>query len=256
MKSLKVLDDLRALRTITAARIGLPRAGSSIATSEMLAFDLDHARARDAVHLPFQTDLLVAGLHERGLDSLQVHSAAADRASYLQRPDLGRRLNAHSRAAVLAAAADSAPDLVLVIGDGLSTAAIHANALPLLDALLPLCQARHWRLAPVVVANQARVALADEVGECLGARVAVHLIGERPGLSAADSMGIYLTYAPRVGRTDAQRNCISNIRDGGLDHTQAASLLVRLLTLSLQRELSGVALKDDCQLIEQLDSGD
>jgi ethanolamine ammonia-lyase small subunit len=208
------------------------------------------------VHLPFQADALLRGLDERGLDTLQVDSAAADRASYLQRPDLGRRLSPHSRAAVDAVAQQSAPDLVLVIGDGLSTAAIHANALPLLDALLPLCQAQHWRLAPVVVANQARVALADEVGECLGARVSVHLIGERPGLSAADSMGIYLTYAPRVGRRDAERNCISNIRNGGLDFTQAASLLVRLLTLSLQRGLSGVALKDDSQLIEQHHSVD
>lgn len=250
MKPPKVLDDLRALRDITAARIGLPRAGSSIATPEMLAFDLDHARARDAVHLPFEIDKLMTGLRERGLAPLAVHSAAHNRATYLQRPDLGRRLSGDSRQALLQlVGTGSRPDLALVIGDGLSTAAIHANALPLLDALLPLCIRRGWRLAPPVVANQARVALADEIGECLQARLAIILIGERPGLSAADSLGIYLTYGPRVGRTDAERNCISNIRHGGLSHVEAASLLVRLASMALQRGLTGVALKDDRQLI-------
>lgn len=254
MKPPRVLDDLRGLRAVTAARIGLARAGSSVATREMLAFDLDHARARDAVHLPFERAALLDGLRERGLDALAVHSAAPDRATYLQRPDLGRRLDAASRADLLRVASEPVPDLVLVIGDGLSTAAIHANALPLVDALLPLLGERGWRLAPVVVARQARVALADEVGECLGARLAVSLIGERPGLSAADSLGIYLTYGPRVGRKDAERNCISNVRRGGLAHAEAAALLVRLAGTALQRGLSGVDLKDDRQIIAQEDA--
>ncbi len=250
MKPPKVLDDLRALRAITAARIGLPRAGSSIATADMLAFDRDHARARDAVHLPFDHASLLAGLRERGLVAIAVHSAAPDRATYLQRPDLGRRLAAESRERLLVAADDPVPELVLVIADGLSTAAVHGNALPLLDALLPLIRERGWRLAPVVVASQGRVALADEVGECLGARLAVNMIGERPGLSAADSLGIYLTWGPRVGRKDSERNCISNVRHGGLAHAEAAALLMRLAGMAFTRQLSGVALKDDRQLLE------
>lgn len=252
MKVPRVLDDLRQLREITAARIGLPRAGASIATREMLQFELDHARARDAVHLPFDSEPLLHGLQQRGLDTLAVHSAAGNRSLYLQRPDLGRRLDSDSKARLDRAGTlqDVSPDLALVIADGLSTRAVHENALPLLDAFLPLADARGWTLAPVTVASQARVALADEIGQLLRARIAAILIGERPGLSAADSLGIYLTYAPRVGRSDAERNCISNIRAQGMSHTEAATLLQNLVAAALSRRLSGVQLKDDRMLLE------
>jgi ethanolamine ammonia-lyase small subunit len=252
MKPPKVLDDLRRLKTVTAARIGLPRAGSSVATKEMLGFDLDHARARDAVHLPFRSDELVKELQERQLEVLQVHSAANDRPTYLQRPDLGRQLDESSRQrlAGLRSAHENTPDLAIVIADGLSTRAIHSNALPFLDEFLPLTQTRGWKLAPIVVASQGRVALADEVGQGLNARLSVMLIGERPGLSSADSMGIYLTYSPRAGRTDAERNCISNIHQGGINHTEAARLLETLVATAFRLELSGVQLKDDSTLLE------
>lgn len=252
MKPPKVLDDLRRLKTITAARIGLPRAGSSIATQEMLGFDLDHARARDAVHLPFRSDELVKQLQERHPEVLQVHSAASDRPTYLQRPDLGRQLDEPSRQrlAGLRSAHEKSPDLAIVIADGLSTRAIHSNALPFLDEFLPLTQARGWDLAPFVVASQGRVALADEIGQLLNARLSIMLIGERPGLSSADSMGIYLTFSPRAGRTDAERNCISNIHQGGISHTEAASLLETLISSAFRLQLSGVQLKDDSILLE------
>lgn len=261
-------DDLRALADLTAARIGLPRSGSSISTAELLAFDLDHARTRDAVHLPFDVAAIEQGLGARGLGAIALQSAAADRTRYLQRPDLGRRLSDAGRAALLARAPGSmsaesdledsaerppsraaASDLALIVADGLSARAIHDNALPFLDAWLPMVQAHDWSLATVVVASQARVALADEIGALLHARLSVILIGERPGLSAADSMGIYLTYQPRPGRTDAERNCISNIRRGGLAYPEAAQLLTRLIAGAFRLELSGVRLKDDRALI-------
>lgn len=250
MKAPRILADLRELQRVTSARIGLPRAGASIATREMLQFDLDHARARDAVHLPLDVAALDAALRQLGLEALAVNSAAGDRTRYLQRPDLGRRLDDISRDRVQAASGEGAPDLALVVGDGLSARAIHENAVPLLAALLPLVKARGWRTAPLVVAEQARVALADEIGELFSARLAVILIGERPGLSAADSLGIYLTYAPRRGCTDAQRNCISNVRAGGLDCSEAATLLDNLIASAFAKGLSGVELKDDRVLLE------
>jgi len=258
MKTPKVLDDLRQLKAITAARIGLPRAGSSIATDEILSFDLDHARARDAVHLPFQVEAIMQQLAARQLPAIQVHSAASDRTVYLQRPDLGRQLDKASQQRL----ADVQPDckgdvdLVIVIADGLSTSAIHTNAIPLIDALLPRVTAQGLSLAPVIVASQARVAIADEIGEWLKARVSINLIGERPGLSSSDSLGIYLTYGPRQGCTDAERNCISNIRQGGLSPKQAVRLLENLLTSALRLRLSGVQLKDDSSLLENQGNSD
>jgi ethanolamine ammonia-lyase small subunit len=245
--------DLRALRDLTAARIGLHRSGSSIATREILDFDLDHARARDAVHLPFDLAGIERGLRERGLQPLSVQSAATDRTQYLQRPDLGRRLSAAARETLRASVDDGSntpnpPAIALVIADGLSTRAIHDNALPFLDAWLPLCVQHGWRLMPPVVASQARVALADEIGAELRARLSLILIGERPGVSAADSMGIYLTYAPCPGRSDAERNCISNIRPGGLSYQDAAELTTRLVAGALRRGITGVGLKDDATL--------
>ena len=248
MTSDRSLRYLAELRHITEARIGLPRAGSSLSTQEVLRFDLDHARARDAVHLPFDAEAMVRGVTERNSACLSVQSNVRDRTEYLQRPDRGRRLNQRSQETLIAAAGNF--DLALVIADGLSTCGVHENALPLLDACLPYVRQQAWALAPVVVATQARVALGDEIGQLLGTRLVAVLIGERPGLSSADSMGIYLTFGPRIGRTDAERNCISNVRKGGLDPERAAQLLVHLASRALQLELSGVQLKDDSRTLD------
>jgi ethanolamine ammonia-lyase small subunit len=252
MKPPKVLDDLRLLKTLTAARIGLPRAGSSVATHEMLNFDLDHARARDAVHLPFQSDEILNQLNAMQFEALPVHSAAKDRTTYLQRPDLGRQLDDASRTRLseLRSRHDNTADLAIIIADGLSTSAIHSNALIFLNEFLPVAKARGWSHAPIVVASQARVALADEIGELLNARLSIILIGERPGLSSSDSMGIYLTYGPCRGKTDADRNCISNIHQGGISHPEAARLLQNLISSAFRLQLSGVQLKDDSTLLE------
>ena len=196
--SSRALIGLKRLTAFTPARIGLARAGSSISTADVLKFDRDHAQARDAVHLPFDTGQFIDQLHSRELPVLQVHSAAADRPIYLQRPDLGRQLDETSRRLLAdhRRADNRDIDLGVVIADGLSARAIHTNATSFLDQFLALPQVRGWRCAPVVVASQARVAIADEIGELLRTRISIILIGERPGLSAADSMGIYITYAP------------------------------------------------------------
>jgi ethanolamine ammonia-lyase small subunit len=236
----------QVLRQFTSARIALGRAGGSLPTAPMLEFQLAHARARDAVHLPLDAAAIEARLAGMALESLRVHSAATCRESYLRRPDLGRRLDASSRA-LLDSRADAAQDFdaVFVIADGLSALAVHGNAVDVLALTHAALQQRGWRLAPVVIALQSRVALGDEIGELLHASQVAILIGERPGLSSTDSLGIYLTHAPRVGRTDAERNCISNIHaDGGLDCTQAAHKLVYLMTEARRRRYTGVALKD------------
>lgn len=235
-------------RRSTPARIALGRAGVAIPTDETLRFGLAHAMARDAIHTPLDTAALQATLEQAGHGVLQVRSQAGDRTEYLRRPDLGRRLapDDAQRLRALAAAAGPAPELCVVVGDGLSSLAVQRHAAPLLAALLPRLAAG-WRLAPVVLVQQARVAVADEVGEALGARLSVILIGERPGLSSPDSLGIYLTHDPRVGRHDAQRNCISNVRPEGLSYPQAAHKLAWLIRQALQRGLSGVALKDDSE---------
>ncbi|NMF87671.1 ethanolamine ammonia-lyase subunit EutC [Aromatoleum petrolei] len=242
-------DRWAQLRRFTSARIALGRAGSSLPTHAHLEFQLAHARARDAVHHALPVESLSAGLGARDLQFELVHSAAPDRPAYLQRPDLGRRLDTPSRAALQAQRArDDAPfDLALVIADGLSAFAIERNALPFLDALLPQLPPRSWRLAPVVIAEQARVALGDDIAQALNARMVAVLIGERPGLSSPDSMGIYLTWQPRPGTTDAQRNCISNIRREGLHLDLAAEKLLWLMTEARRRQLSGVSLKDEAQ---------
>ncbi len=230
------------LTALTPARIGLGRAGASLPTREVLRFGLAHAQARDAVHEALRPDDLAAELAALGLETVQVESAAATREAYLRRPDLGRALSQESRAALPAAPGEF--DLALVVGDGLSATAIHRNAAPLLARLLPLLRTGGLRLAPVVIASQARVALGDEAGELLGARLVAMLIGERPGLSSPDSLGVYLTYAPRRGLTDEARNCISNIRPGGLGYEEAAFRLAWLANEALRRGLSGVGLKD------------
>ena len=233
------------LRRYTAARIGLGRAGASLPTAAHLAFQQAHAAARDAVHAPLDAQALLAGLRALGEAPLQVQSRAADRAAYLQRPDLGRRLGDES-AAALAALRAPAADLAFVLADGLSALALQRQALPLFTALRErLLQQGGWTWAPPVVATQARVALGDEVGELLQARCVVVLIGERPGLSAPDSRGVYIRRAPRIGRVDAERNCISNVRPEGLAPAAAAAKLHTLLGLARTRQLSGVALKDE-----------
>jgi len=234
------------LRQFTRARIALGRSGHSQTTDTVLAFGLAHAQARDAVHLPLDVAAVQAALAAAGIASLPVHSAAPDRAHYLRRPDLGRRLDDGSRARLAAAQAPAAPDVVFVIADGLSALAAQSHAVPLLTAVRERLPAA-WTVAPVVVAEQSRVALGDEIGELLGARQAVMLIGERPGLSSPDSLGIYLTYAPRIGRTDAERNCISNVRPEGLSYAQAADKLAFLLRGAVALGRTGVDLKDDSE---------
>ena len=241
---LMIADPWHELKQFTSARIALGRAGSSLPTKEILNFGLSHAMARDAVHLPLDVEALAASLKEIGLETLQVQSKAADRHTYLLRPDLGRRLNDENRQQLLSHHVAIPIDLVIVIGDGLSSLAIQRHAKPFLEVLFKQLPAS-WKIAPIIIAKQARVALADEVGECLGARMSVILIGERPGLSSPDSMGIYLTYAPKVGCSDAERNCISNIRQEGLAYDLAAQKLNMLIRESIRLKLSGVNLKDE-----------
>ena len=258
----------QALRALTDARIALGRAGVSQPTAPQLAFQAAHAQARDAVHLPLDTTALAGELSARlGVSTQALHSAAADRLTYLQRPDLGRRLDAPSAQALDAlhpqprptppsGDAPAAPDgrhrdLVLCVADGLSALAVQRQTLPLLQALLPrlvdlgLWPADPRHAAPVALVRQGRVAVGDEVGERLSARLVLVLIGERPGLSSPDSLGAYLTWMPRVGLTDASRNCVSNIRPAGLPPEAAAQRLAWLLAQAFQRRLSGVALKDE-----------
>jgi ethanolamine ammonia-lyase small subunit len=237
-------DRWAALAAMTPARIALGRAGSSLPTRDVLAFALDHARARDAVHIPFDAAFVTAQLEALGLETLEIASAAPDRANYLRRPDLGRRLSPESQA-LLDRQPRTDPDLVVIVADGLSSTAVHAHAAPLLAALKPHIVARRWRIGPIVLAHQGRVALGDEVGERLGARFVVLLVGERPGLSAADSLGAYLTFAPRISRLDAERNCISNIRPAGLGYEDAAFRIAWHIAAALERGYSGVALKDE-----------
>jgi len=240
-------DPWASLRALTDARIALGRAGASLPTREVLAFALDHARARDAVHRDFDAEGLAARIELLGLATMTVASAAADRPTYLRRPDLGRRL-APASATRLDAAGTRGADIVIVIADGLSSAAVHAQAAPLIAALLPHVAAAGWRLAEVVLARQGRVALGDEVGERLGARLVVLLVGERPGLSSPDSLGAYITLDPHVGRTDAERNCVSNIRPAGLSCEDAAFRIAWLAREALRLGASGVGLKDDSGL--------
>ena len=249
-----------ALRQFTDARIALGRAGVSLPSAAHLAFQLAHARARDAVQLaldaPRLAQTLDAALTGQRSPCLRLHSAAADRNIYLQRPDLGRRLDAASRGllehltanASSSAQAERRYDLALVVVDGLSALAIEQHVAPLLLALQDKLAQDDWSVAPLCIEQQGRVAIGDEVAELLGARAVVVLIGERPGLSAPDSMGLYLTWMPRVGLLDASRNCISNVRTGGLAYQQAAFKLHYLLVQARQRQLSGVALKDETEV--------
>ena len=255
------------LRSLTPARVALGRSGASITTRHALEFSLAHAQARDAVHSALAVPSLLAALRERRLPAIHVRSAARDRTGYLRCPDLGRTLAPAS--AALLATNPGAPStqshrvggitepatLAVILADGLSALATERHALPVLDALLPLLKLGEpdpaWRLTPIVVAEQARVALADPVGQSLHADATVILIGERPGLSSPDSLGAYITWNPRPGRTDAERNCISNIRAEGLGYAQAAAQLGYYLTEARRRQLTGVALKQEPHRLQE-----
>lgn len=230
-------DPWGPLRRATPARIGLERAGDALALRHILDLQIGHAKARDAVHLPLDVEKVEAALSEH--ETVRVRSQAGNRSIYLRRPDLGRRLASSDRSLL----EPRGYDVVFVIADGLSSAAVEANAVPTLGATLTRLDG--WAIAPVVIATQARVALADEIGERLGAALSVILIGERPGLSAADSLGAYITFGPRPGRRDSERNCISNIRGGGLCVDRGAAKLAWLMNEARKRGLTGIGLKDE-----------
>jgi len=243
MKTQPPSDSLQRLRELTPARVGLGRAGSSMPTDALLAFTLDHARARDAVHGAFDTAHLMEALSGLGLEAVLVSSQARNRRDYLRRPDLGRMLDPAS-ARVLADQGGSPGLLAIVIGDGLSPSAVNVHAAELVRSLAPRLTEAGISIRGTVLASGARVALGDEIGAILGARMVLMLIGERPGLSAPDSLGAYLTFAPRIGLTDAMRNCVSNIHGAGLSYDEAALKIAWLVREGLARQVTGVALKD------------
>lgn len=242
---LVIANPWQALRRHTPARIALGRAGPALPTQEVLDFGLAHARARDAVHCALDVDRLERELKAAGYAPLRVRSQAPDRATYLTRPDLGRRIDPESTQRLAGVS-----ELVVAIEDGLSAIAVQSHAVPLLAALARR-SAERWLRASVVIALRGRVALGDEIGERLNARLVVVMIGERPGLSSPDSLGIYVTHSPRVGRTDAERNCISNIHARGLGYEEAARKLDWLVSAALARGVTGIALKDDSVLLEE-----
>tara|TARA_R110001583_G_scaffold51265_8_gene160140 strand:- start:2456 stop:3343 length:888 start_codon:yes stop_codon:yes gene_type:complete len=249
------------LREFTAARISLGRSGVSIPTSEMLAFQLAHAQARDAVHTPLDFDDLQQQLSELTKQfpklitskPITLHSQAVDRTDYLQRPDLGRSLDQLSVKKLQKTASTYNYNLAIIVADGLSATAIYQNALPFIEALLETLQQdeQPWTLAPITLVEQGRVAISDEIGELLNADLVLMLIGERPGLSSPDSMGLYLTWAPRIGLNDSSRNCISNVRPQGLIYSAAVQKAIYLLRESRRLKLSGVNLKDRSAAIGQ-----
>jgi ethanolamine ammonia-lyase small subunit len=242
-------DPWSGLRQFTAARIGLGRTGSSVPLREALAFRLAHAHARDAVYSALEWDTLLPELEALALPVCQVHSKAENRQQYLQRPDLGRQLHEEDHTPLRQHATSA--DVALIVADGLSATAINEHAAPLLRELLPKLREAGFSIAPLVVAEQARVALGDEIGEFLQTKLALVLIGERPGLSSPNSLGAYLTYAPKVGLTDEARNCVSNIRPEGLPYAAAADKLFYLISEALRRQLSGVQLKDETGLLPE-----
>lgn len=243
--SLTPADPWRGLGRFTSARIALGRAGGSLPTRPMLEFQLAHAQARDAVLRELDADALAAALSGAGLEVLHLHSAARDRPMFIARPDRGRVLDAES-ARGLERRPPAEADCAFVIADGLSALAVERHAAAFVLPFAARLKEEGWRIAPLCVVRQGRVAIGDEIGGLLNARIVVLLIGERPGLSSPDSLGIYMTYAPRPGRVDAERNCISNIRPPeGLSYALAAHKLHYLITEALRRKLSGVDLKEE-----------
>lgn len=256
-RGLVTADPWSSLRALTPANIAIGRVGHSLPTREVMRFGLAHAQARDAVHFSLDVDSLAQSLQQSGWRAMTARSAADSRAVYLRRPDLGRTLATESAAALdrAGAALPAGPDLCFVIGDGLSAVAVQSHAVPLLLQLRLRLQGlggpglARVQDAPVVIATQARVALADDIAQRLRARLVVMLIGERPGLSSPDSLGIYTTWAPHVGRTDAERNCISNVRAEGLSYPAAALKLAWLIEQAFERQLTGVELKDESERV-------
>lgn len=238
-------DPWASLKAFTTARIALGRTGTAIPLREVLAFKMAHAHARDAVYSKLDTSALQEQLQSFHLPVPLLHSRAADRYEYLQRPDKGRRLDADSAASL----APLNADVVFVLADGLSATAVNVHACPLLQHVLPMLKATGISVGPLCLVQQGRVAIGDEIGALLKAKVTIVLIGERPGLSAADSMGAYITYGPQVGNTDEVRNCISNIREEGLQYPAAAGKIFYLLQEALRLKLSGVELKDNYGLL-------
>lgn len=235
-----------SLRDFTSARVALGRSGNALPTAELLKLQLAHARAREAVHSRLNVERIAEDVRAIAGEVLFARSAAPDRVTYLRRPDLGRRLDDASREMLLARR--DRFDAVFVIADGLSAEAVDLHAEGMCAAAVRLLSPSDWRLGPVVIVEQGRVAIGDEIGDCLGAALSIVLIGERPGLSASDSLGIYSTWNPRPGRTDAERNCISNIREQGLSYEIAAHKLCFLMNESRRRKLSGVDLKENAEL--------
>jgi ethanolamine ammonia-lyase small subunit len=236
-------DLWRRLRRLTAARIGLRRSGASLATRPLLELKLAHARARDAVQEALDETRLAADLAGLHLPVLQIASAAEQRQDYLMQPDLGRRLSGAAGPALASHAGNH--DVAFVVTDGLSARAVQTHAQPVLAGVLPALRAEGWRIAPLVVVRHGRVAIGDAIAAMLGAACVTVLIGERPGLSAPDSMGAYLTWQPHPNTADADRNCISNIRPDGIGYADAAHKLAYMLRAMRARRVSGVALKDD-----------
>lgn len=234
-------DALQVLRAATSARVGLGRAGDALPTARLLELRAAHAAARDAVHSPLDAAAVVEQVRELGVEAVAARSTAADRAQYLQRPDLGRRLDQDNELE------RGEYDVVFVIADGLSPAAIRRHAVPMLAEILGRLDG--WRVAPVVVATQARVALGDEIATTVGANSVVVLVGERPGMSSVDSLGLYFTFDAKRGRRDSERNCLSNIRPPhGSDYAGAATTLMMLMAEARRLGLSGVTLKADAAI--------
>jgi ethanolamine ammonia-lyase small subunit len=243
------LDPWQQLKSFTRARIAIGRVGSSLPTREVLDFGLSHAMARDAVHLALDVDALEAEIKNHNFPTIRAKSMAPDRATYLLRPDWGRRLHEQSLMHLQNQSQAKPIDFLIVVGDGLSSLAVARHVAPLLKEMrqhLPV----DWHTGHVVIASQARVAIGDEIGQALNARMVAMLIGERPGLSSPDSLGIYLTYNPKLGLSDADRNCISNVRPEGLQYAAAAKKLVWLAKEAMRLKVTGVALKDESDVQE------
>jgi ethanolamine ammonia-lyase small subunit len=244
------------LRRYTPARVGLNRAGTAVSTKEQLRFQLDHALARDAVHARLDVPALLYALQQRKLESLVLQSAAIAKTGedarqlYLRRPNLGRTLRPESAQTLqqLSANTSENPDIIFIIADGLSALAVERHALPLLDATIDRLSSGQDRIGPICIVTQARVAIGDEIGSLLHAQLTILLIGERPGLSAPDSLGVYITWQPRPHRTDAERNCISNIRHEGLNYAEAAQKIAFYINAAKKLRCTGIGLKENAGL--------
>lgn len=251
-------DPWQSLKKYTQARIAIGHCGNSIPTRELMEFKLAHAKAIDAVHLPFRKETIAQEIEQAfGTDVLRLQSAVKDRSEYLRRPDLGRILSDESIKLIQNTVKANEFDISLVVSDGLSSTAIEKNILPLFTLLLPLLQQQNYTLSPIALVEQGRVAIADSIGELMKARLTVIFIGERPGLKSPNSLGIYITYNPQKGTTDERRNCISNVRRDGLSYAVACSKLLYLIHESFKRKLSGIQLKDeqtDLYRIETIDN--